>query len=188
MTSIKKDLLSGVFYTAIAKYSGILISLVIAGILARLIAPEEFGIVAVVTVIISFFSIFSDLGVAPAIIQNTPTRRFNTHIFIYNLERFNSNNPIFLVFMANLDILQTTKHGCNNPITIHKLILCIGKHCTQRIAIQNKIFQIYSVEKSWRTNSRRNDCHYSGSLRSRALCPNYKPHFFQYFAFYHILP
>lgn len=70
MTSIKKDLLSGVFYTAIAKYSGIIISLVIAGILARLIVPEEFGIVAVVTVIISFFSIFSDLGVAPAIIQN----------------------------------------------------------------------------------------------------------------------
>lgn len=54
MTSIKKDLLSGVFYTAIAKYMGILVSLVIAGILARLIAPEEFGIVAVVTVIITF--------------------------------------------------------------------------------------------------------------------------------------
>lgn len=70
MTSIKKDLLSGVFYTAIAKYTGILVSLVIAGILARLIAPEEFGIVAVVTVIITFFGIFSDFGIGPAIIQN----------------------------------------------------------------------------------------------------------------------
>lgn len=70
MTSIKKDLLSGVFYTAIAKYSGIFISLVITGILARLISPDEFGIVAIVSVIISFFSIFSDLGIAPAIIQN----------------------------------------------------------------------------------------------------------------------
>lgn len=77
MTSIKKDLISGVFYTAIAKYSGILISLVIAGILARLLTPDEFGIVAVVTVIISFFSIFSDLGIAPAIIQ---TKNFKKKI------------------------------------------------------------------------------------------------------------
>lgn len=37
---------------------------------ARLIDPEEFGVVAIATVIISFFSIFSDLGIAPAIIQN----------------------------------------------------------------------------------------------------------------------
>lgn len=69
MSSTKKQLLSGVFYTAIAKYSGIVISLVIAGILARLIEPEDFGVVAIATVIISFFGIFSDLGIAPAIIQ-----------------------------------------------------------------------------------------------------------------------
>lgn len=49
MGSIKKELLSGVFYTAIAKYSGILISLIITGVLARLISPDKFGIVAVVT-------------------------------------------------------------------------------------------------------------------------------------------
>lgn len=70
MSSTKKQLLSGVFYTAIAKYSGIVISLVIAGILARLIEPEDFGVVAIATVIISFFGIFSDLGIGPAIIQN----------------------------------------------------------------------------------------------------------------------
>lgn len=86
MTSIKKELISGVLYTAIAKYSGILISLVIAGILARLIAPEEFGIVAVVTVIISFFSIFSDLGIAPAIIQNKELQQEDlTHIFSFTI-------------------------------------------------------------------------------------------------------
>lgn len=32
MASLKKELFSGVFYTAIAKYSGILISLVVAGV------------------------------------------------------------------------------------------------------------------------------------------------------------
>lgn len=54
----------------LSKYSRIIISLVVAGVLARLIAPQDFGIVAIATVIISFFNIFSDLGIGPAIIQN----------------------------------------------------------------------------------------------------------------------
>ena len=61
MASIQKELASGIIYTAISKYSGIIISLAVAGVLARLIDPEEFGVVAIATVIISFFSIFSQL-------------------------------------------------------------------------------------------------------------------------------
>lgn len=70
MTSLKKELFSGVFYSGIAKYSGTFISLVVAGVLARLITPEEFGVMAVALVIISFFGIFSDIGISPAIVQN----------------------------------------------------------------------------------------------------------------------
>lgn len=86
MSSTKKQLISGIFYTAIAKYSGIIISLVIAGMLARLIEPEDFGVVAIATVIISFFGIFSDLGIAPAIIQNKElsTKDLN-NIFTFTL-------------------------------------------------------------------------------------------------------
>lgn len=86
MSSTKKELLSGIFYTAIAKYSGIIISLIISGILARLITPDEFGIVAIATVIISFFSIFSDLGIAPAIIQNKELSKEDiNYIFSFTL-------------------------------------------------------------------------------------------------------
>lgn len=70
MTSTKRELLSGVAYTAVAKYAGVLISLLISAILARLITPDDFGVVAVATVIITFFNILSDLGIAPAIVQN----------------------------------------------------------------------------------------------------------------------
>lgn len=66
----KKELISGIVYTAASKYSGIIITLVISGILARLLSPEDFGIVAIATVIITFFGIFSDLGISPAIIQH----------------------------------------------------------------------------------------------------------------------
>lgn len=64
------QLASGVFYTAISKYTGIFISLIVTAILARLLSPDEFGVVAVATVIITFFGIFTDLGISPAIIQN----------------------------------------------------------------------------------------------------------------------
>lgn len=69
MPSFKDQLVSGVFYTAIAKYSGIIVQLVVAGILGRILSPADFGTVAIVTVIITFFSIFCDIGIAPAIIQ-----------------------------------------------------------------------------------------------------------------------
>lgn len=69
MASIKQQLLSGVFYTAIAKYSGILILLVLTAILARLLSPEDFGVVAVATIIINFFNIFTNIGFSTAIIQ-----------------------------------------------------------------------------------------------------------------------
>lgn len=69
MSNIKKALFSGVFYTAIAKYSGIIISLVITAVLSRLLSPDDFGIVAVATVIIAFFNLFTDMGLSPAIIQ-----------------------------------------------------------------------------------------------------------------------
>lgn len=68
--NIKRQLFSGVFYTALAKYSGIIISLVVAGILARLLSPDDFGIVAIATVIITFFNLFTDMGVSPAIVQH----------------------------------------------------------------------------------------------------------------------
>lgn len=67
--ALKKALVSGVLYTGISKYMGILISLIITAILSRILAPADFGIVTIATVIITFFGIFSDIGIAPAIIQ-----------------------------------------------------------------------------------------------------------------------
>lgn len=68
--NIKRQLFSGVFYTALAKYSGVIISLVVAGVLARLLSPDDFGVVAIATVIIAFFNLFTDMGVSPAIVQH----------------------------------------------------------------------------------------------------------------------
>jgi len=70
MSSIKKQLILGIGFTAISKYSGMFISVIITAVLSRILSPDDFGIVAVATVIITFFGIISDLGIAPAIVQN----------------------------------------------------------------------------------------------------------------------
>ncbi|MEN6456160.1 MAG: lipopolysaccharide biosynthesis protein [Prolixibacteraceae bacterium] len=75
MASLKRPIRSGIFYTAIARYSNIVISILITAVLARLLKPEEFGTVAIAMVFITFFTYFGDFGVGPAIIQNKELSR-----------------------------------------------------------------------------------------------------------------
>ncbi|ADQ79115.1 polysaccharide biosynthesis protein [Paludibacter propionicigenes WB4] len=70
MTSFRKSLGFGIIYTAIAKYSNVFLSISIGAILARILSPAEFGIVAIVTVFVSFFNLLSDFGIGPAVVQN----------------------------------------------------------------------------------------------------------------------
>lgn len=52
-----------------SKYISMGASLVITAVLARLITPSDFGLVAIVTVFIGLFTMFSDMGVGTAIVQ-----------------------------------------------------------------------------------------------------------------------
>lgn len=70
MASVKRELFNGVIFTAIGKYSYVIINILITAVLARILTPSDFGVVAIATVIINFFSMLSDMGIGPAIIQN----------------------------------------------------------------------------------------------------------------------
>lgn len=61
----------------VAKYSNVIIQLIINSILARLILPEEFGIISIIMVFTSFFNILADMGIGPAIIQNKELKEKN---------------------------------------------------------------------------------------------------------------
>lgn len=84
--SIKKQLFSGIAYTALEKYSNIIVQLIITAVLARLLPPADFGVVAVATVIITFFALFTDMGISTAIVQNkTLTDDDISNIFSFTL-------------------------------------------------------------------------------------------------------
>ena len=67
--SLRREMITGVFWSTVQKYSGLVVQLVVSAVLARLIAPEDFGVVAVAMVLIIFFSMFADMGVGAALIQ-----------------------------------------------------------------------------------------------------------------------
>jgi hypothetical protein len=67
--NIRSEMFKGVFWSATEKFSNVFVVLIVSAILARLISPREFGIVAIATVIINFLTIFSTMGIFPAIIQ-----------------------------------------------------------------------------------------------------------------------
>lgn len=65
----KKQLIHGMAWTAVAKYSGVFVQIAVTCILARLLVPEDFGVVTIANVILSFFSVFASIGIFEAVIQ-----------------------------------------------------------------------------------------------------------------------
>ena len=55
---------------AAAKYSNVVFQLIATAILARILSPEDYGIVAVVMVFSTFFKLFADMGFSAGVIQN----------------------------------------------------------------------------------------------------------------------
>lgn len=52
-----------------SKYLNVIVQLVLTAILARMVTPEQYGLIATVTIFTALFTLLSDLGIGPAIIQ-----------------------------------------------------------------------------------------------------------------------
>lgn len=64
--SIKK----ATMINAVSKYGKVLMNLVFTAVLSRLLSPNDYGVVAIVTVFTSFFNILADMGLGSAVVQN----------------------------------------------------------------------------------------------------------------------
>lgn len=92
--SIKK----AAIINGVSKYAKIILSTVFSAILARILTPEDFGIVAVITVFSTFFTMLSDLGIGPAIVQEKSLgKREINSLFTYSIYIAASLTLIFLV-------------------------------------------------------------------------------------------
>lgn len=66
--SLKKQTFSGVKWTTASSLVNVVVQLIQLAILARLLNPEDFGLMAIVMVVIGFSQLFIDMGVSNAII------------------------------------------------------------------------------------------------------------------------
>ena len=69
MVNVKNQLKKGLVWTALEKYSGQIIGICISMVLARLLTPHDYGVVATASVLLGFLSICTSVGIGPAIIQ-----------------------------------------------------------------------------------------------------------------------
>ena len=112
--SLKQEIINSVFWTALNKYSGMFFSIVISMVLARLISPAEFGVVAIAQIIINFFCFFADLGISSAIVQNkTLTDRNLDTLFTFSFIlafilsiTFYAISPIIASYYKNPELIS----------------------------------------------------------------------------------
>lgn len=64
--SIKK----AAMINAVSKYVTVFFQLFFSSVLARILSPKDYGIVAVITIFVNFFTIIADIGVGNGVIQN----------------------------------------------------------------------------------------------------------------------
>lgn len=107
--SIKKAAL----INAGAKYSQVIIQLILNMILSRILSPEDYGVMAIITVFTTFFLTFSNLGFGSAIIQNkrlTKNDTDNIYSFTCYIAIFISilfclfSYPLSLMYKSNIYI------------------------------------------------------------------------------------
>lgn len=79
MKSHKKNILSGVFWNSLQVLVNKSFGFVIKVVLARILFPEEFGIVGMALVFTSFVEVFNDLGFGAALIQKKDSKLSPAH-------------------------------------------------------------------------------------------------------------
>lgn len=81
-TSLKQATL----INACSKYSVVFLNLIFSAVLARILTPDDFGVLAIVTVFVNFFTLFSDMGIGFAVVQNkTLTEEDTNRIFTFSV-------------------------------------------------------------------------------------------------------
>lgn len=97
------------FINAIGKYSVVILQLFVSAILARILSVDDYGVVAIVTVFVTFFSTLSSLGFGTAIIQNKELDKEDieniysctVYIGIGGMLLFCLFSPVIAIFYSN---------------------------------------------------------------------------------------
>lgn len=84
--NLKQKAASGMIWTAIQKYSTMVIQFISGIILARLLTPDDYGAVGMLAIFMSLAEVFIDAGFGSALIQKkNPTQTDYSTVFYFNI-------------------------------------------------------------------------------------------------------
>lgn len=96
---------SATIITAVAKYTNVIFNILAGAILSRILTPNDYGIVAVVTVFSAFFSLLSDMGLGTGVIQNKfLTDEDTNNIFSFTVYMSVILTILFIIFSVPLSL------------------------------------------------------------------------------------
>lgn len=134
-TSLKRQMASGIAWTAVQKYSGIVIATIISMILSRLLTPKDFGVVGIATTLCGFFNMFTDFGMGGAVVQMKDLTKSDISS-IFSLTIYIGIFLASLFFLASYPIASF--YGDPKLISVCQ-IMCIGLLFTSFNIIPNAL-------------------------------------------------
>lgn len=125
-TSLKDKTARGASWSFIDNFITIGITFIINIILARLLSPDEFGLVGIITIFISVFNSIVDCGFSSALIRKTDVKNidYNT-IFIFNLF-FSIALSLVLCFAAPLVASYFNLPNLNLLLKVMSVIIVVN--------------------------------------------------------------
>lgn len=84
--NLKQKAATGMIWTAVQKYSNMLVGFISGIILARLLMPEDYGAIGMLAIFMSLAEVFIDAGFGSALIQKkSPTQTDYSTVFFFNI-------------------------------------------------------------------------------------------------------
>lgn len=121
MSGVQKQMINGVMWNAAQKYASTIITLIVTMVMARMLSPKDFGVIAIALVVIAFFNNFSSMGIGPAIIQRKDLSQ-DDFDNIYSFSVYLGIVLSIILFVASWPIADYYESDILKPIC---QILCI---------------------------------------------------------------
>lgn len=118
--SLKNKTIKGVAWNAVGNVASQLLRMVSLVIMVRLLTPEDYGVYAILTIFVGFFSVLANMGISQAVIYlDEPEPRMLSSIFVLNL-------AVSVVLYALLFLLAVPIASFFDNETIIHLLRVIG--------------------------------------------------------------
>ncbi len=113
----KMELKKAALINTLGRYSVIIIQIIVSAILSRILSPDDFGVIVVITVFSTFFSMIANMGFSTAIIQNKDLNKADIDN-IYSFTVYLSFIIALFFAMSSFFIAYFYKDNIYIPITM----------------------------------------------------------------------